>query len=57
MSELLFFGFNASAMTVDDGIDVVANKGDSYFHIQVKTANASAQLKYQFRITKQAFWV
>lgn len=55
MSELLFFGFNASAMTVDDGIDVVANKGDSYFHIQVKTSNASAQSKYQFRITKRAF--
>jgi hypothetical protein len=55
MSELLFFGFNASAMTVDDGIDIVASKDDSYFHIQVKTANTSAQNKYQFRITKRAF--
>ena len=55
MSELLFFGFNASAMTVDDGIDIVASKGDSYFHIQVKTANISAQNKYQFKITKRAF--
>ena len=55
MSELLFFGFNVSAMTVDDGIDVVASKGDSYFHIQVKTANATASNKFQFRITKRAF--
>lgn len=55
MSELLFFGFNASSMTVDDGIDVVASKGDSYFHIQVKTSNASANSKYQFRITRRAF--
>ena len=55
MSELLFFGFNASAMTVDDGIDIVASKSDTYFHIQVKTANISAQNKYQFRVTKRAF--
>lgn len=55
MSELLFFGFNASAMTVDDGIDIVASKDDSYFHIQVKTANSSAQNKYQFKVTKRAF--
>lgn len=55
MSELLFFGFNVSAMTVDDGIDVVASKGDSYFHIQVKTSNASQQNKFGFKITKRAF--
>ena len=55
MSELLFFGFNASVMTVDDGIDVVASRGGSYFHIQVKTANATAGNKFQFKITKRAF--
>ncbi len=56
MSELLFFGFNASAMTVDDGIDIVASKGDSYFHIQVKTANVTtSNNKFQFKITKRAF--
>jgi hypothetical protein len=55
MSELLFFGFNASSMTVDDGIDIVASKNDSYFHIQVKTANATASNKFQFKITKRAF--
>lgn len=55
MSELLFYGFNASIMTVDDGIDLVASKADSYFHIQVKTSNVSLQNKYQFKITKRAF--
>lgn len=56
MSELLFFGFNVSAMTVDDGIDIVASKGDSYFHIQVKTANVTATSnKFQFKITRRAF--
>lgn len=56
MSELLFFGFNSSAMTVDDGIDIVASKGDSYFHIQVKTANVTtSNNKFQFKITKRAF--
>lgn len=39
LSELLFRGFNASKMTVDDGIDVVASKDEKYFHVQVKTAN------------------
>ena len=39
ISELLFRGYNASKMTVDDGIDVVASKDEKYFHIQVKTAN------------------
>ncbi|HEY1138300.1 MAG TPA: HTH domain-containing protein [Xanthomonadaceae bacterium] len=55
MSELLFFGFNVSAMTVDDGIDIVASKNDSYFHIQVKTSNASASNKFQFKITKRVW--
>jgi hypothetical protein len=55
MSELLFYGFNASAMTVDDGIDLVASKNDSYFHIQVKTSNVSAASRYQFRVTKKSF--
>ncbi|MEP1201017.1 hypothetical protein [Tateyamaria sp.] len=42
LSELLFRGFNASKMTVDDGIDVVASKEGVYFHVQVKTANDRA---------------
>jgi hypothetical protein len=55
MSELLFFGFNVSMMTVDDGIDLVASKDNSYFHIQVKTSNINSRSKYQFTLTKKAF--
>ena len=39
-SELLFRGFNASIMNVDEGIDIVACKENKTFFIQVKTANA-----------------
>jgi len=39
LSELLFNEFNASLMSVDQGIDIVASKDEKYFHIQVKTAN------------------
>ncbi len=55
LSELLFFGFNASSMTVDDGIDVVASRDGSYFHIQVKTSNISTNGRYRFTITQKSF--
>lgn len=54
MSELLFYGFNPSLMTVDDGIDIIAGKDNKYFHIQVKTSNASKE-KFSFKITNKAF--
>lgn len=37
LSELLFNGYNANIMTVDEGIDIVASKDDKFFYIQVKT--------------------
>ena len=37
MSELLFRGYNANSMMVDDGVDIVANKNNIYYFIQVKT--------------------
>jgi hypothetical protein len=55
ISELLFYGFNASAMAVDDGIDVVASKESKYFHIQVKTSNSSDQGVFGFTIKKSSF--
>lgn len=42
ISELLFYGYNASRTMVDDGIDVIASKDGQYFHIQVKTSNKNA---------------
>jgi hypothetical protein len=55
MSELLFRGYNASKMTVDDGIDIVASKDEKYFHIQVKTANATEGKPFVASIKKSAF--
>ena len=55
LSELLFWGFNSSIMAVDDGIDVVASKDNSYFHIQVKTANSQADGGYQFGVSRDRF--
>ncbi len=55
ISELLFYGFNASAMAVDDGIDVVASKDNKYFHIQVKTSNSTENSTFGFTIKKSSF--
>ena len=54
LSELLFQGYNASIMTVDDGIDVVASKNNKYFHIQVKSAN-EREASFFFKIPKSSF--
>jgi len=55
MGELLFWGYNASLMAVDSGIDVIAEKDSHYYHIQVKTAMPRADDKYQFTIKNSAF--
>lgn len=39
MSELLFHGYNANRMMVDDGVDIIAVKDNVYFYVQVKTTN------------------
>ena len=58
LSELLFWGFNASLMAVDDGIDIVASKDNMYFHIQVKTANKSGSngnTQFNFQVKRSKF--
>lgn len=55
MGELLFWGYNASLMTVDDGIDIVASKNSKYFHIQVKTSTERSQGSFSFLIKKKSF--
>jgi hypothetical protein len=55
ISELLFYGYNASAMAVDDGIDVIASKRNQYFHIQVKTANPSGAGGFRYTIKKSSY--
>lgn len=52
--ELLFRGFNASIMSVDVGLDIVAVKDNQLFGIQVKTSNLNRK-DYAFNIRKAAF--
>lgn len=55
MSELLFWGYNVSLMSVDSGVDVVACKDNQYFNLQVKTASAQDGGRYLFTIKKSSF--
>jgi hypothetical protein len=55
MSELLFWGYNASLMTVDDGIDIVASQNKDYFHIQVKTSTVKTNGGYSFSVPHKSF--
>jgi len=54
-SELLFRGFNASIMSVDVGIDIVAIRDNQLFGIQVKTSNINRFDTYVFDIRKVSF--
>ena len=54
LSELLFRGFNAGIMTVDEGIDIVASKNNNYHHIQVKTSYDNGT-GFTFTIKNKAF--
>jgi len=55
VSELLFRGYNASIMSVDEGLDIVATKDNKLFNIQVKTANENKFNKYVYDIRKISF--
>lgn len=37
MSELMFRGYNVNRMLIDEGVDIIAVKNNTYFYIQVKT--------------------
>ncbi|RJQ32233.1 MAG: hypothetical protein C4562_04165 [Actinobacteria bacterium] len=54
-SELLFRGFNASIMSVDVGMDIIATKENKLFSIQVKTSNLNKFNTYVFQIRKVSF--
>lgn len=54
-SELLFRGFNASIMSVDVGIDIVATKDNQMLGIQVKTSNLNKFNTYVFDVRKVSF--
>lgn len=54
-SELLFKGFNASIMSVDVGVDIVATKDNQLIGIQVKTSNLNSYNTYVFDVRKVSF--
>lgn len=54
-SKLLFLGFNASIMSVDVGLDIVATKKAKFYGIQVKTSNLNKVNTYPFTIRKASF--
>lgn len=49
-SELLFRGYNASIMSVDVGMDIIATKDNRLFSVQVKTSNLN-----KFDVRKVSF--
>lgn len=54
-SELLFRGYNASIMSVDSGMDIIATKNNKLFSIQVKTAHLNSYKTYVFNVRKVSF--
>ena len=54
-SELLFRGFNASIMSVDVGMDIVAVRDNMLYGIQVKTSNLNKFETYVFDVRKISF--
>ncbi|MFP4645766.1 MAG: winged helix-turn-helix domain-containing protein [Candidatus Woesearchaeota archaeon] len=55
VGEMLFRGFNASIMSVDDGIDVVASKNTLAYNIQVKTSRLNKTNVYNFDINVNSY--
>lgn len=53
-SELMFREFNVSIMVVDKGVDLVAEKNNKYFNIQVKTASNNGN-SWVFTIKNDSF--
>ncbi len=54
MAELMFRGYNANRMMIDEGVDIIATKNNIYYYIQVKTVNAK-EGKFYFRIPQYRF--
>ena len=54
-SELLFRGWDASIMTVDTGMDIVATKDGRLVAVQVKTANLNDYGTYVFDVRRVSF--
>ncbi len=51
-SELLLRGYNASIMSVDIGMDIIATNNNKLFSLQVKTSNLTSSNAYIFDMRK-----
>lgn len=55
LSELLFREFNASLISVDEGIDILATKNGRMYYLQVKTSNENVFNRYVTSVRKKSF--
>lgn len=55
VSGLLFKGYNASIMSVDEGLDIVATKEERLYNIQVKTSTENKFNYYVFDLRISSF--
>lgn len=55
VSELLFQGYNASILSVDEGLDIVATRKGKLFNIQAKTSNENRFNRHVSDITVSSF--
>lgn len=55
MSELMLCGVDAMNPSIDEGIDLVARKGDEVFFIQVKTTFLGKKDRYVFDLKEKNF--
>ncbi len=55
LSELMFRGYNANRMMIDDGIDIIASKNNLFFYIQVKTVSMDANGRLMAKISSDRF--
>lgn len=55
ISELLYQGFTANTMIVDQGIDIVASRDNKFYYIQVKTTYLDENGKCSISIPRSSF--
>lgn len=55
LSELMFRGYNANRMMIDEGVDIVAVKNNLYYYVQVKTVTINESGRIYCQIGNDRF--
>ncbi len=55
LAELMFHGYNANRMMIDDGIDIIASKNNLFYYIQVKTCSMDDEGRLMAKIPIERF--